>query len=408
VQPRIALALALLLAGCSQILGIQDLEGPSDDADPGDDSSNPLLDCKAQRVVQIFAGNGGLAWFTLAWPAATVIRSFSPEFAYDAPARAKNVSPNDDHPLFVRGLDGTAIWDGQRDGFPTVFVAGTNETHSQTPSSIVRSPAGFELVAAGAVIQAALQPPLPVLAIARQPTYGPAGGAPPLQFVTSIDDAIEKLQSIGVGDDVLAQLRPTQAQLASYLGPGAPPQVVVDLATHLAFSVNAFRFGLIGTVLVPGFNDDPHNAFDTPGLVTTRADQLARVLEAFYRDLAVFSEQCGDAGRPLTLAENTVLIVTGDTPKNSFNNVGWPDGTPNGANLMYVRGNGFLRVGWFGDIAPGVRTNFDPFTGFPSMLASNAESTAAAVAGTLHAIARGDRAAVLRFTGAPYDGVITR
>ena len=48
------------------ILGIEELNGPGD---AGSASGPPPVECQAQRVVHLVGGNGGLAWFTLVWPA---------------------------------------------------------------------------------------------------------------------------------------------------------------------------------------------------------------------------------------------------------------------------------------------------------------------------------------------------
>jgi len=402
------MVLLLGVAGCNQILGIEELGGPAADATneaPVLDGLGPAVDCKAQRIVHLVGGNGGLAWFTLVWPAPAVITSFQPTFAYDDPSLARDVSSDPAHPLFARRIGARAIWEGVgRDPHPSVFVAGSNETHTAAPQSIVRS-GSAELVAAGAVIQASLEPVLPVLGFANALPYGPAAGAPSLASVTDVEGAIAALRP-GITPAIEQQLRPSAAQLARYVSPGAP-QVMVTLGTQLAFTANAFRFGLIGSVLMPAFNDDPHGAFATAGVATQRANELVTALDAFYSDLQASAElTCGRGGNFLPLADNVVLIVTGDTPKNSFVNGGWPDGTPGNSNLMYVRSNGFTRPGWFGQIQPMTRTNFDPNTGALDAAASNVSSTAATFAGALYAIARGDRAAVGAFTTAPFDGVI--
>ncbi len=401
--------LLLCVAGCSQILGIEQLEGPPEDASsegsPGGDTPGVKGECTAQRAVHIIAGNGGLAWFTLAWPAPQVVKAFQPIFAYDDPALVQDLTVDPAHPLFVRRVGGKAIWVGTGQApQPSVFVAGQNETHTNQPASIVRG-AGNELVASGAVIQASLQPTIPVLAFGVGQPYGPAPGAPSPILVNDVDGAINELRATGmVPASVESQLRPSSAQLASYVAPGSSP-VVVNLATELAFTANAFRFGLIGTVLLPSFNDDPHGAFDT-SIATQRANDLATMLDAFYRDLAANDESCTKDGNPLALADNVVLIVTGDTPKNSFQRMGWPDGTPGAANWMYVRSNGFTRPGWFGSVNQQTRQSFDPNTGDINATSSVAGSTGAAVGGTLFAIARGDLTAVRRFTNAPFGGVI--
>jgi hypothetical protein len=407
----------LLLGGCSQILGIGELSGPDDagatDAPGGGDAPAPAVDCKVQRVVHIIAGNGGFAWFTLVWPAPAVITSFQPTFAYDDPGNAANATTDPAHPLFARRIGARALWDGLgQDPQPSVFIAGSNETHTSTPQSIVRAPVngtvGAELVAAGAALQGSLAPPLPVLAFARDQPYGPAPGAPTTVLVTDVEGAITALRATGALTPAIEQqVRPSAAQLASYVAPGAP-QASVTLATELAFTANAFHFGLIGSVIMPAFNDDPHGAFSGGiALPAQRANDLATTLDAFYRDLATGSEPlCGRGGNFLSLADNVVLIATGDTPKNSFDNAGWADGTPGGSNWMYLRSNGFTKPGWFGQVTPGARTNFEPFTGQLDPMTATASSTAAAFAGALYAIARGDRAAVQAVTPAPFDGVI--
>jgi hypothetical protein len=92
--------------------------------------------------------------------------------------------------------------------------------------------------------------------------------------------------------------------------------------------------------------------------------------------------------------------------KDSFNSAGWPDGTPGNSNWLYLRSNGFPRPGWFGDIEPTQRTNFDPTTGLTGPTAAVAPATAATCAGVLYSIARGDKARVATVTSAPFDGVI--
>ncbi len=50
------------------------------------------------------------------------------------------------------------------------------------------------------------------------------------------------------------------------------------------------------------------------------------------------------------LANDFVMTFHGDTPKSPNTPGGWPDGTPNGSNWMYVLGNGHLYSGWFGGV----------------------------------------------------------
>ncbi|MCW5801764.1 MAG: hypothetical protein KIT31_05205 [Deltaproteobacteria bacterium] len=397
----------LLLASCRQLLGIDEPD-PVPDAPETPPDVAPLPDCQAQRVVHVVAATGGLAWFTLVWPAPKVITQFAPTFAYDNSMAAKDLgTAPPQHALFARKLvGGRAVWEGKgRDPQPSVFIAGMNETHSPQPSSIVQS-TGVGLIAAGASLQVeALAAPVPVLVIGNSGPYGQAMGAPAPVSVSNVEGGIVVLAaSAGVAE---SQLRPGPEQLARYLSPGAT-NIETDVATKLAFVANALRLGVVSTVVLPAFNDDPHGAF-TNGIATARANSLALALDEFYADLASANEPaCGRGGAPLSMADNVVLLVTGDTPKNSFDNTNWPDGTPGNSNWIYVRSNGFTIPGWFGDIDPaGTRTNWDPLTGQLSGV-PQADSTKAAWGGALYAISRGRRSAVQRFTEAPFAGTILR
>lgn len=367
-----------------------------------------IAECSAQRAVYLVGGNGGLASFTLAWPVPAVIQHFASQYAYDQPAKALSVgSPA--HPLFARTIGGRALWQGTGSApQPSAFVAGSNETHFNTPTSIVISPTAGGLMADGAVIQKPLAPVIPVMIFSPAGQYGTAAGAPTPVMVANVTAAVAAFNG-KISATQQATLTPTSVQIASYFPAGAtPPTAETALATNLAFTANALKLGLIGTVVLPALNDDPHTLF-LSGSAPARADDLASILHRFYTDLGTASEaSCGHAGKAISLADNTVMVVDGDTPKNSFSSAGWPDGTPGNANWLYVRSNGFTLPGWFGDIEPTSRTNFDPSTGLPSAGTSNASSTAAAFAGTLYAIARGNQAKVAMFTTAPFAGVIAQ
>src|SRR5207249_2300792 len=104
-----------------------------------------------------------------------------------------------------------------------------------------------------------------------------------------------------------------------------------------------------GTIVFPALRDDPHGAFADLAHERYYADSLARILHRFYLELAAHDEPvCSHHGYALSLADNVVLVVTGDTPKNPFARAGWPDGTPGSANVVFVRANGWLVPGWFG------------------------------------------------------------
>jgi hypothetical protein len=342
----------------------------------------PLPECSAQRVMHLVAGNGGLKWFTLEWPLPAVIDSYQQTFAYDDPSRAIDVTDDPAHPLFARA------W---QTGHPTAFIAGTNETHTQQPISNMRSN-GLELGAAAAAVQSGLGAPLPVLSFTGY-SYGPAPGAPPLVTVVDLDGAIAALRAvIEVPPSLEAELRDVTAA-SSWYAPTARADVIT-LATDMMFGANLFKRGLVSQVIIEAIPDNPHMAFDL-GFVTSGADDLAGVLDGFYRELAASPEPvCDHRGRAISLADNVVTLIHGDTPGDSFVASGWPDGTPSSANWMYVRANGYLRSGWFGDISTTeVLTRFDPISGALDASATRAADVDAAFAATLFAIARGNASA---------------
>lgn len=363
--------------------------------------------CTAQRTVHVVAGTGGLAWFSLLWPAPEVVTANQPTFAYDDVARAPEApGSSDEHPLFARQVGDHVLWQSTGSSpMPTVFVAGTNQTHTSSPRTTFL-PSGADVIAAGAAAQAALRAPIPVLRLGTRAQYGTATGAPPATDAADISAAIEQLRAMGISPKAVL---PTDEKLATWVDPNAYPPLRA-LAKSLLFTANAMRVGAVGTVILPAFEDDPHGAFDS-SLPSEVADGLAQVLDAFYAELASIDEpSCVVDGHPIPLADNVVFVVSGDTPKNAFDR-SWPDYTPGGSNQLYVRANGFLKEGWFGRISSdGTRTNFDPQTGdlLPFAGFVDAASTTAALDGLLYAITRGDGAAVATTDASTFDGTIAR
>jgi hypothetical protein len=115
-----------------------------------------------------------------------------------------------------------------------------------------------------------------------------------------------------------------------------------------------------------------------------------------------------DGGRwaaPLSLADNVVMVISGDTPNSAFSGPdGWTNGTPGNGNLVYLRSNAFVTPGWFGQMTQSTKTSFDP-TGALSPEASSAGATAASLLGILYAITRGDAEYVNGVSALPYEGV---
>jgi hypothetical protein len=365
----------------------------------------PLPECTAQRTVHIVAGNGGLAWFTLVWPLPSVITANNPSYSYDDVTLASQVPGTElNHPLYARRIGARLLFDGTgAHPQPSVFVAGQNETHTNSPQTTRLG--SVEIVAAGAALQDGLAAPVPVVMIGSLP-YGPATDAPLPAVGADLEGAISAIDAVTpLSAEVEASLRPTNAVLATWGVDGSTPAAFATLARNLLFAANAFRLGLVSTVVIPGTSDDPHGAFDG-GTAPQRADLLAKILDGFYAELSAHSETtCGHAGVSLSLADNVVLMVSGDTFKNPFLKSGWADGTPGNSNLLYVRSNGYLKPGWFGVLTPGTRTNFSPDTGAPSADVPTTSSNAARL-GVLFAISRGDAAAVTAVSPATYGGLV--
>ncbi len=371
-------------------------------------------ECKAQRVVHIVGGNGSLGWFTQMWPLPTVVSNFNPTYAFDDPAKVEPVPGTPaGHPLFARLSGNRRLFEGLGTApDPTVFVAGTNQTHNASPTTTTLA-GGPEVVAAGAALQGDLATGVPVISFGALP-FGPAPGAPAATVVADVEAAIAALKAATTITPATEQaLRPSSAQLAALgITPGSFA-LATTLASRLLFAANAFRLGLVGTVVMPGFNDDPHNAFDDFfGTYTPKMTATLQILDGFYAELAKSTEpKCGQDGVPPSLADNTVLVVTGDTFKHPFERLGWSDSTPGNANLLYVRSNGFLRPGWFGfliPVQPG-RIDFDPVTGdLVGVVGPETRDAASASArlATLFAITRGNAAVVAGASSAPYGAAI--
>ena len=145
--------------------------------------------------------------------------------------------------------------------------------------------------------------------------------------------------------------------------------------------------GLTSSVLMPAMEDDPHGAFGDMANLRTTTTALGAILDGFLADLAAVQD-ASCAGT--TMADNVVLTIHGDTPKDPRNRSGWPDGTPDNSNWMYVMGNGLLKTGWFGGVkADGTVKGFDPSTGADND-APTRDLAAPASAAVAYAVAKGD------------------
>jgi hypothetical protein len=158
-------------------------------------------------------------------------------------------------------------------------------------------------------------------------------------------------------------------------------------------------------VIIPAMMDDPHGAFTDMANLQMTVTMLGGMLDQFLADMAQIQDPLCTSR---TLADDVVITIHGDTPKDPRNRMGWPDGTPNNSNWLYVMGNGYLKTGWFGGVhADGSTSGFDPTSG-KDMPGQAADATSApAGAAAAYAVAKGDMRRVKDFYNGPaLDGIV--
>lgn len=344
-------------------------------------SDNPTT-----RSVHIMAGNGGLAWFQLMWPHVDVAEARNGGFAWHRPGQEMRV-PGTARPLVV-GPD--TPWANLPAGRQvTIFQAGNNETHTGDAVSVTAL-GGANIFSVATALQAASPSVIPVVTIGGVDIGNAPGGARPANvnngdgivglfnsaasrmgglLAKSSDaalykahyDAFSQLNRAAnrsttkssyqtassaaqfLGTNLSAQLQITPDDLARYGVNGNTPNNVESIARSMIVAVKAFKMGLTNSVVMRAFNDDPHGAFDNGG-VNTRPAQHKAVFDAFMADLTATV----DDNTLKSLADDTVITIHGDTSKNPLDRGGWPDGTPNNSNVIYVYSAGHLKSGWFG------------------------------------------------------------
>ena len=399
------------------------------------------------RSIHIVAGDGGFSWFQLLWPHTEIARSNNGNFAFHAFGQTTKAKDTDkDFELAPespwQSLDKTKRITG--------FMAGTNQTHTPTPGSAAQVGGGQSLLAVCAAIQRATPSLLPVIGV-DPVNFGSAKGAPDIATVGDADGLVQLFNSaasreilalpqdaalyeayykafvglnkaaprptmqrplrIGkssanfLGQNLAAKLQPSADDLTRYGIDGGTPTKLSEIGRILITASKAFRMGLTQSVILPAMRDDPHGAFQNMANLKGTVALLGQMLDQFVKDLA---EDKDPVCSSKTLADNLVITVHGDTPKDPMNNNGWPDGTPNNANWIYVMGNGYVKTGWFGGVrANGSTDGFDPTTGdkVPNQQA-NATSDAAGAA-VAFAVAKGDMKRVQEFyTGPSIDGIV--
>jgi hypothetical protein len=344
------------------------------------------------RSMHLFAGNGGFAWFQLLWPHVDVALAANPNQSFQSPGLAKTYQGTK-KPLAYGPDTPWQTLSPQRQ--MSAFMCGNNETHTATPTSMITL-GGNNVFAIAGALQSGSPSVVPVIAVGNV-NYGTAPGAPAATAVTAAAGMVDLFNSAAsrVGGllsqsrdanlykahyDAFAQLNRaanrsttkasyvTASSAAQFLGTNLAAKLAItpddslryglDAGTRgnvaaigrtMIIAVKAYKMGLTNSVLLPAMNDDPHGAFN--GTAPNRdADvvpkQLKKVFDAFMADL--ISNVDDVTGR--ALADDFVMSIHGDTPKTPNTASGWPDGTPQGANWMYVWGGGHLYSGWFGGI----------------------------------------------------------
>ncbi len=402
-----------------------------------------------RRHIHLRDGNGGLSNWTQIFPFPKVISSTNGNFSHYALGKGTAATGYDN--AWMYGPDSpwqTGTWK------ISAFVAGNNETHTGTPTSASTLGANT-LLASAAAIQQANPTLLPVLTVGGI-VFGTAPGAPAAAAVGASTQLVDLFNSAasktllqtpdngalaeayykaflglnsaagrttvakpyGTGKvsmnllakNLSSQLTPTQADLTAFGVTGSTPGSVANLSRALITTLKAFSLGLTSMMAYKGpFNDDPHGLFangDTQAQM--KAQAMGAALNGLYNVAKTMQDPSCSAR---TLADSIVFSIDGDTYKSPDNRSGWPDGTPNGSNLLYVMGNGYLKTGLIGDVDPNNNSAqaWDPATGqlAGSYAGKGAALGASAAAACLYAVAKGDMRRVRDFYNGPaIDGVV--
>ena len=397
------------------------------------------------RSVHLIAGNGGNAWFQLLWPHNDVAAANNTTFAWHRPGESRLIAGTD-KPLTV-GPD-TPWVDLPAARQVTAFQMGNNETHTQAPTSVTGLN-GNNIISIASALQSASPSVIPMIAIggvdvgtapgaARPAAVGNADGvvglfnsaasraggllskAQDATLYKAQFDAFAQLNRAGqstlkasyqtasnaaqfLGTNLAAKLQIVQADLDRYGIDGTTRTNVRDIGRALIVAVKAFKMGLTNSVSLPAMRDDPHGAF-ADGSAMSVPPMLKKIFDGFMNDL----KNTVDDNTGVTLSDDTVITITGDTTKNPLNRSGWPDGTPNNSNVMWVYSAGHLMSGWFGGtLRGGTAQGFDA-TG--ATAAYNGANTAKfGLASVAYAIAKRDDRAITNFAnGIKIAGVFGR
>jgi hypothetical protein len=400
----------------------------------GRDLAFAAADTPTSRSIQLAAGNGGLAWFQLLWPHNAIAAANNPNFAWHRPGESQ-LFVGTDKPL-TYGPD-TPFMANPASKQMTVFQCGANETHTANPTSVTALN-GNNIISVASALQSAAPSVIPMITIgvvdagtapgaARPANVNNADGivnlfnsaasraggllskAQDAQLYKAHYDAFALLNRAAnrsttkaayitasgaaqfLGTNLAAKLQITQADLDRYGIDGTTRANVRDIGRAFIVAVKAFKMGLTNSVSLPAMRDDPHGAF-ADGSAMSVPPMLKKVFDGLMNDLKATTD---DATGKI-LADDTVITIYGDTTKQPTNRGGWPDGTPNNSNVIWVYGAGHLKTGWFGGTtAAGQAQGFDAAG---NTAAYNGANTARfALASVAYAIAKRDDRAVASF-----------
>jgi hypothetical protein len=401
-----------------------------------------------KRSVHLRGVEGGLAWFQLLWPHNDIALASdtNPRIPFHLPGAHSVVNGTGGKLTTCADTPFAALPPAQQ---MTMFMAGSNETHTVKPNKFAHALNGNSIFAIAAVLQQNNPGVVPVIAIGDS-EYGGAPGSPAAAVVPTGADIVGLFNSAASRAGgllattshadlyraqyaTLAALNRAAARsttrlayttgrsAAGFLGTNLAAKLAVqpddetrygitaamrpDLAAigrTLIVSAKAFQLGLTSSVILPSLRDDPHTAFTDLVKLRATTGGLKTILDGFMADLASKTDSVTGA----KLSDDIVITIDGDTPKTPLDLNNWLDDTPGDSNWVYVYGGGKLKTGWLGGVdRAGVATGFDPATGAakPNDGALQAKAACAAVA---YAIARGDLRAVQDFSRMDISGIV--
>ncbi len=396
------------------------------------------------RLISIVAGEGGLANFTQVFPFTKVIGSVDGQATHYAMGQG------------IPSIGFDKLWvHAPHSPFQqpackwkmSAFLSGTNEAHTKMPVSAIRLGGNNGMLASAAAIQQANPTLLPVLTVGGL-TIGTAPGMPDTASVGSASEIVELFNSeasrallgqpdnasladayykafiglnasagrttntkqLGIGKvsmgllarNLAARLTPTASDQLLFGLTASTSNPIREMSIALISSIKAFSLGLTSMLVMPGFNNDPHNLFAKGN---ADAAAMAEATGKMFNGIHNLAQSLPDPScSAKTLAETIVLSCSGDTFKSPFSRVNgkgesdWGDGTPSNSNVLYVMGAGYTRTGWFGDMdRTAGAVGWDPATGNTGGAYMGGPLGSAAAAAVLFAVAKGDLTRVQQF-----------